>query len=58
MESFGVSPPEALVNLGILHDRAGRPREAYDAWQRARARGFVTRELQKWIEAKKRIYGF
>jgi tetratricopeptide (TPR) repeat protein len=58
MESFGVSPPEALVNLGILHDRAGRPREAYDAWQRARARGVVTRELQKWIEAKKRIYGF
>ncbi len=58
MESFGVSPPEALVNLGILHDKAGRPREAYEAWQKARARGVATRELQKWIDAKKRIYGF
>ncbi len=58
MESLAGNPPEALVNLGILYDQAGRPKDAYDAWQRARARGVVTRDLQKWIEAKKRIYGF
>ena len=58
MESFAGNPPEALVNLGIIYDLLGRPREAYDAWQRARARGAATREVQRWIDAKKRIYGF
>ena len=58
MESFGGNPPESLVNLGIIYDLIGRPKEAYEAWQRARARGIVTRDLQKWIDAKKRIYGF
>jgi Flp pilus assembly protein TadD len=58
MESFAGNPPEALVNLGIIYDLLGRPREAYDAWQRARARGAATREVQRWLDAKKRIYGF
>jgi lipopolysaccharide biosynthesis regulator YciM len=58
MESFAGNPPEALVNLGIIYDLLGRPKDAYDAWQRARARGVATREVLKWIEAKKRIYGF
>lgn len=58
MESLAGSPPEALVNLGILYDQLGRPKDAYDAWQRARGRGVATRDLQKWIDAKKRIYGF
>lgn len=58
MEALAGNPPEALVNLGILYDQLGRPKDAYDAWQRARARGVTTRELQKWIDAKKRIYGF
>jgi len=58
LEALAGNPPEALINLGILHDRAGRPKEAYDAWMRARARGATSRDLQKWIDAKKRIYGF
>lgn len=58
MTAFAQTTPEALVNLGILYDQAGRPKEAYEAWQRARARGVMTRDLQKWIDAKKRIYGF
>lgn len=58
LEALGGDPPEALVNIGILHDRAGRPRDAYDAWQRAKARGVQSRELQRWIDAKKRIYGY
>lgn len=58
LEALAGNPPEALVNLGILYDQAGRPKDAYDVWQRARARGVVTRDLQKWIDAKKRIYGF
>jgi Flp pilus assembly protein TadD len=58
MEALSANQPEALFNLGILYDQAGRPRDAYDAWQRSRARGIVTRDLQRWIEAKKRIYGF
>ena len=58
LEGLGGTPPESLVNLGILYDRAGRPKEAYDAWVKARARGVQTRDLQKWIDAKKRIYGY
>jgi cytochrome c-type biogenesis protein CcmH/NrfG len=58
LESLGGNPPEALVDLGIVYDLIGRPRDAYDAWQRARAKGVVARDLQKWIDAKKRIYGY
>jgi lipopolysaccharide biosynthesis regulator YciM len=58
LESLGSNPPEALVNLGILYDQAGRPKDAYDAWVKAKAHGVTTRDLQRWIDAKKRIYGF
>jgi Flp pilus assembly protein TadD len=58
MEGLAGNPAEALVNLGILYDRLGRPRDAYDAWTRAKARGVQTRDLQRWIDAKKRVYGY
>lgn len=58
LEALGGNPPEVLVNLGILYDQAGRPKDAYDAWVKAKARGVQVRDLQKWIDAKKRIYGF
>jgi hypothetical protein len=52
------SPPEALFNLGIVYDEAGRPRDAYDAWRSAASKGVQSKDLQKWIDAKKRIYGY
>lgn len=58
MENLGGNPPESLVNLGIIYDQLGRPREAYDAWTKAKARGVQVRDLQRWIDAKKRIYGY
>ncbi|HWO22028.1 MAG TPA: tetratricopeptide repeat protein [Kofleriaceae bacterium] len=58
LEAFAGNPPEAFINVGIIYDLLGRPKDAYDAWQRARARGVATREVLRWIEAKKRIYGF
>lgn len=58
MEGLGGNPPEALINLGIIYDQLGRPKDAYDAWVRAKARGIQVPGLQRWIEAKKRIYGF
>jgi Tfp pilus assembly protein PilF len=58
LEGLAGNPPEALVNLGILYDQLGRPRDAYDAWTRAKARGVQARDLQRWIDAKKRIYGY
>ena len=58
LEGLGGNPPEALVDLGILYETLGKPKEAYDAWQRAKARGVNVRDLQKWIDAKKRLYGF
>ena len=58
VQGLAGNPPEALVNLGILYDQLGRPREAFDAWTKAKARGVQVRDLQRWIDAKKRIYGF
>jgi Tfp pilus assembly protein PilF len=58
LSALGESPPEALVNLGIVYDQMGKPKEAYDAWTRAKAKGAQARDLQKWIDAKKRIYGY
>ena len=58
LEGMAGTPPEAYVNLGIVYDLLGRPKDAYDAWQKARAKGVQARDLQKWIDAKKRIYGF
>jgi tetratricopeptide (TPR) repeat protein len=58
LEALGGNPPESLVNLGVVYDMMGKPREAYDAWSRAKAKGVTTRDLQKWIDAKKRIYGY
>jgi Flp pilus assembly protein TadD len=58
LEGLGDRPPEALVDLGIVYDMIGKPKEAYEAWQRAKAKGVQTRDLQKWIDAKKRIYGY
>ena len=58
LEALGGNPPEALVNIGIIYDQLGKPREAYDAWVRAKQRGVASRDLQRWIDAKKRIYGY
>lgn len=58
LESMAGTLPEAYVNLGIVYDLLGRPKDAYEAWQKARAKGVQARDLQKWIDAKKRIYGF
>jgi hypothetical protein len=58
LEALGGSPPESLVNLGIVYELLGRPKDAYDAWVKAKQRGVASRELQKWIDAKKRIYGY
>lgn len=58
LEALNGTPAEALLNLGVLYDQLGRPKDAYDAWTRAKARGVQHRDLQKWIDAKKRIYGY
>jgi tetratricopeptide (TPR) repeat protein len=58
LENLAGNPAESLVNLGIVYDMINKPREAYDAWVRAKAKGVNARDLQKWIDAKKRIYGY
>jgi len=52
------SPPESLVNLGIVLDMQGKPQEAYQAWARAKSKGVRARNLDDWIDAKKRIFGY
>ncbi|MFT3696326.1 MAG: tetratricopeptide repeat protein [Kofleriaceae bacterium] len=58
LEALQGNPPESLVDLGIVYDMIGKPKEAYDAWNRARAKGVQTPQLDRWISAKKRIYGY
>ena len=58
LEALGGNPPEVLVNLGIIYDQLGRSKDAYEAWSKAKARGVQSPNLQKWIDAKKRIYGY
>ncbi len=50
--------PEALVNLGILADRAGESKAAFELWSEARAKGARSGKLDDWIAAKKKIFGF
>lgn len=57
-ERLGDRVPEALVNLGILFDREGEAKKAYELWSAARARGARAAKLDEWIEAKKRIFNF
>jgi hypothetical protein len=57
LKGLGGDPPEALVNLGIIYDQDGKPKEAYEAWRQAAGKT-QAKDLQKWIDAKKRIYGF
>ena len=58
LEAMNGNPPESLVDLGIVYDMIGKPKEAYDAWTRAKAKGVAAPGLQKWIDAKRRIYGY
>ena len=46
------------MNLGILADRDGDSKSAYDQWVAARARGARSARLDEWIEAKKRLFGY
>lgn len=57
-ERLGDSPPEALVNLGILYDRKGESKKAFELWQQARSKGVRSSKLDEWIESKKRIFNF
>jgi hypothetical protein len=58
LEAMNGNPPESLVDLGIVYDMIGRPKDAYDAWNRAKGKGVNARDLQRWIDAKRRIYGY
>ncbi|CAN5471769.1 hypothetical protein BH11MYX1_BH11MYX1_02670 [soil metagenome] len=58
LEALAGTPPEALVDLGIVYDMIGKPKDAFEAWQRANARGVTVPALQRSIYAKKRIYGY
>jgi hypothetical protein len=50
--------PEALINLGILADREGDTKAAYDHWVQARTRGARGGRLEEWIDTKKRLFGY
>src|SRR6185436_480805 len=57
LEKLSARLPDALVQLGIGHEKKGEPQQALDAWRRARKAGARSAPLAEWIEAKERIYG-
>ncbi len=57
LKGLNGQPAESLVNLGILYEQAGEPKEAYEAWRSALGK-VQAKDLQKWVDAKKRIYGY
>lgn len=57
LERLGARPPEALVNLGILHDRRGEARKALELYRRALQNGARTPKLREWIDTKDRLLG-
>jgi tetratricopeptide (TPR) repeat protein len=57
LEKLAPRLPDALVPLGIAHEKRGEPGKALDAWRRARKAGVRSAPLAEWIEAKERIYG-
>lgn len=56
--AMGANPPEALVNLGVMYQRSGNSKAAYNAWVRARRAGVRARKLNAWINLKKRIWNY
>lgn len=58
LQRFADRVPEALVNLGILADREGDSKGAYDYWTQARSRGAKTPRLDEWLDTKKRLFGY
>jgi len=57
-KAMGTNPPEALVNLGVMHQRRGEMKKAYNAWVRAKRLGVRTNALNNWIARKKRIWKY
>lgn len=57
-KKFGASPPEALVNLGIAYHEDGQPKDAYEAWTAAKARGARSPKLDEWIATKRKFFGY
>lgn len=49
--------PEALISLGVAHDKKGDGAKALDAWRAARKAGARFSLLDEWISAKERIWG-
>jgi tetratricopeptide (TPR) repeat protein len=58
LDKLGGRPAKALVNLGILADRRGEPKAAFDLWTRAQRANAGVRDLSRWIATKKRMFGF
>jgi tetratricopeptide (TPR) repeat protein len=57
LERLSAKVPEALVSLGIAHDRQSDAGKALDAWRRARRAGVKFPPLTDWIESKERVLG-
>ena len=51
------SVPEALINLGIAHERKSNQKKALEYFRRAVDAGVRATEVRRWIERKERLWG-
>ncbi len=56
LDGLNGRPPEALVNLGILHDRQGDGKRALDLYRSALQKGARAPKHKEWIDVKERLF--
>ena len=56
-DALNGKPGEALINLGIIKDKAGDGKAALGLYRQAQAKGARGPRLKEWIDVKQRIYG-
>ena len=57
LESTSSSVPEALINLGIAHERKSQPKKALGYFRRAISQGTRAAMIREWVARKERLWG-
>ena len=56
-DALSGSPPESLVNLGILKEKAGDGKAALGLYRQALQRGARSPKVKEWVDVLQRFYG-
>ena len=50
--------PIAMVNMGILEEKEGNYKKAYEWWVKAKAAGLKNTVIDEWIQTKISFFGY